>query len=67
MTEDQTRATIAIIATVGFLGFIGAVLFGVRIESPELAKFTGAVFGYLGGIITMIFTRYFRTNGGSTP
>lgn len=61
MNEEHTRAAIAILVVIGFFAFIILVLMGlVSVENPELAKFVGAVFGYLGGIVSMIFARYFR-------
>lgn len=61
MTVDQTRAAIAILIILGFLGFLTLVLWGVvRIEEPEMAKFVGAAFGFLGGLVTTVLFSYFK-------
>lgn len=63
MTEDQTRLVFAVVVVVAFTGFVMVVLMGlVAIDNPEMAKLVGATFGYLTGLITMVFTRYFRNN-----
>jgi hypothetical protein len=64
MTEDLTRSIIAILVIVLFTAFMVATLMGfVRIESAEMAKLVGATFGYLTGLITMVFARYFGKIG----
>jgi hypothetical protein len=66
MTEDIIRFAIVIIVFGGFIGFMLIVLLGfVNVESPELAKLVGAIFGYLTGLLSPIVARYFR-NGGMT-
>jgi uncharacterized membrane protein YjjB (DUF3815 family) len=61
MTEDQTRSALAILIILGFLGFLTLVLWGVvLIEQPEMAKFVGAAFGFLGGLVTNVLFRYFK-------
>lgn len=63
MTPEHSRLIIAVLVLVSFLGFLAAVLMGmVNIESPEMAKFVGACFGYLGGIVTPIVMTYFRSD-----
>jgi hypothetical protein len=66
MTPEITRAIVAGIVLVGFYAFIGLVLMGlVSIENPEMAKLVGAIFGYMGGLVTPIVAMYFRSEGGS--
>jgi membrane associated rhomboid family serine protease len=67
MTEERTRAAIAALVLIGFYGFIALVLMGfVSIENPEMAKMVGAIFGFMGGLVTPIVMRYFK-NGGGDP
>lgn len=64
MNREHSRLVIAVMVIAAFIGFLMAVLMGmVAIESPEMAKFVGACFGYLGGIVTPIVMTYFRSNG----
>lgn len=64
MTEDHARVLIALTVIGAFVSFMLVVLLGfVDVQSPEVAKLVGAMFGYLSGLVTPIVMRYFR-NGG---
>ena len=61
MTEEMTRSVVAILVIVAFTVFMVVTLMGVvSIESPEIAKLVGATFGYLTGLVSAVFARYFK-------
>ena len=61
MTEDQTRAVIAIIVILGFFALVTVVLMGfVDIASPEIAKLVGLLVGYVTALMNPIIMRYFK-------
>ena len=68
MTEDQTRALIAIVVIVGFFVLVTVVLIGfVDITSPEIAKLVGLLVGYIVAMMNPIIMRYFREKNYGEP
>jgi ABC-type dipeptide/oligopeptide/nickel transport system permease subunit len=66
MKEEYTRALLVVIVFGGFFALMLAVLLGaVSVQSPEVAKLVGMIFGYLTGIMSPIIVRYFKN--GETP
>jgi len=64
MTDQMVRGFLVVGIIAGFYGFMAMVLMGaVDIQSPEIAKLVGALFGYLSGLLTPIIARYFRDGG----
>lgn len=61
MANDRARLILAGMVIVGFYGIVLLVLLGlVNIESPEIAKLVGALFGYFTAMLTPILQRYFK-------
>lgn len=61
MTDDQTRAAIAILVILGFFVLVTIVLIGfVDISSPEIAKLVGLLVGYITALLNPIIVRYFK-------
>lgn len=61
MNRDQTASILAFTIIGGFFVLMIIVLTGfVRIESPEIAKLVGALFGYFTALINPIVVRYFK-------
>ena len=60
MTDEQTRAVIAILVIVGFFAAVLAVMIGlVDIRDPTTAKVVGTVVGYITATLNPIIWRYF--------
>lgn len=61
MNGELPRLIIALVVIISFTALMAAVLFGfVAIESPEVAKLVGSIFGWMTGLVTPIVMRYFR-------
>lgn len=61
MRDEQTASILAFAIIGGFFVLMIIVLTGfVRIESPEIAKLVGALFGYFTALINPIVVRYFK-------
>lgn len=66
MKEPHVRGFLVVSIIVGFYGFVVLVLMGlVDVQSPEVAKLVGALFGYLSGLLTPVMARYFREHPSS--
>jgi ABC-type Na+ efflux pump permease subunit len=66
MKEEYTRALLVVFVFGGFFALMLAVLLGaVSVQSPEVAKLVGMIFGYLTGVMSPIIVRYFKN--GETP
>ena len=62
MNAELPRLIIALVVILAFTGMMAAVLFGfVKIESPEVAKLVGSIFGWATGLVTPIVMSYFRS------
>lgn len=61
MADHLVRGFLVVSIIAGFYGFVALVLMGlVDVQSPEIAKLVGALFGYLSGMLTPVMARYFR-------
>ena len=61
MTEELSKLIMAWSIIVVFSLFMFGVLFGfVDVASTEMAKLVGAMFGYLTGLLSMVFAKYFK-------
>lgn len=63
MRDELTRQIIAILMVAGFFGVVVVVLIYVDVSDPAIAKFAGAAFGYLSGLLSTIIFRYFGAKG----
>lgn len=63
MSVEHTRLIIALLVIAGFFVVVTSILLGfVNIESPELAKLSGMIVGYLVALMNPIILRYFETH-----
>lgn len=61
MTDDTTRAALAVLVITGFFGLVAIILLGfVDVASPEIAKLVGLLVGYVTALLNPIIMRYFK-------
>ena len=61
MNPETNRLIIGLTVIIAFVGMISVVLFGVvDIQSPEMAKLVGSLFGFFTGMASTIILTYFR-------